>query len=268
MIFKFDFHSRFDFDSSYGIREKGTGVSKWNHGTRKRMECRICLEGPSENREQNPLISPCLCRGTARLVHVACLFQWIHQNLETNAVCSVCGCAYHVPVGLHAPYVAGSLALMEDSERAARLRMQRVHACRLAAMLGYGWAGVLSGMMVPYVYSCEKDMSGVAMISLVHVGVEIVFIVVMWSGYFLALQGHWRDTSFLRCVALVAGQSILRSLGVLSLVGKTWHTLGAAGLYLSTVSCGVAWTWFAMWHVFQKMKIPYLREEEVSNDRL
>jgi len=36
--------------------------------------CRICLSGPDP--ELGRLFSPCLCRGTQRHVHVACLDRW------------------------------------------------------------------------------------------------------------------------------------------------------------------------------------------------
>lgn len=44
------------------------------------MQCRICLlEG---NQENDPLISPCDCKGSIRFVHLECLRHWINGRLN------------------------------------------------------------------------------------------------------------------------------------------------------------------------------------------
>ncbi len=40
--------------------------------------CRICL-GDEENKT-NPLISPCMCAGTMKTIHVDCLKQWLNSK--------------------------------------------------------------------------------------------------------------------------------------------------------------------------------------------
>lgn len=51
------------------------------------MQCRFCLES------SGPMIEPCLCRGSVRYIHRACLNRWILQDGIINQerlVCSLC----------------------------------------------------------------------------------------------------------------------------------------------------------------------------------
>ena len=41
------------------------------------VPCRICLA--DSNSKSNPLISPCLCSGTMRCIHVLCLKEWLDR---------------------------------------------------------------------------------------------------------------------------------------------------------------------------------------------
>ena len=47
------------------------------------MECRICFM--TENTQNNPLISPCDCRGTLKYVHQNCLQHWREDDEERDA---------------------------------------------------------------------------------------------------------------------------------------------------------------------------------------
>ena len=42
--------------------------------------CKICL--CDEETEADPLISPCLCKGTCSLVHAGCLKNWINSKVK------------------------------------------------------------------------------------------------------------------------------------------------------------------------------------------
>jgi hypothetical protein len=48
--------------------------------------CRICMDGVSAEKELGSLISPCLCRGSMRWVHRACLDQWRHASANSRSV--------------------------------------------------------------------------------------------------------------------------------------------------------------------------------------
>ncbi|KAG2483397.1 hypothetical protein HYH03_017749 [Edaphochlamys debaryana] len=56
--------------------------------------CRICLD--SEVTAENPLISPCVCKGTAGFVHRACLHKWRKEKDGTPSFyrCEVCHFSY------------------------------------------------------------------------------------------------------------------------------------------------------------------------------
>ncbi|GAA5898641.1 hypothetical protein JCM6882_000886 [Rhodosporidiobolus microsporus] len=56
--------------------------------------CRICFDGPDE--EMGKLFSPCLCSGTSRFVHQACLEQWrqASRNARSFYACDLCKYQY------------------------------------------------------------------------------------------------------------------------------------------------------------------------------
>lgn len=60
--------------------------------------CRICLESEGDI----PLISPCLCRGSAGLCHSACLQTWLRTKEASKPSdllkCGVCKGRYHVKI--------------------------------------------------------------------------------------------------------------------------------------------------------------------------
>lgn len=55
--------------------------------------CRFCLE--SEEIAENPLIAPCLCRGSMRFVHRACLDEWRCTSFNPKALVSCTTCKAH-----------------------------------------------------------------------------------------------------------------------------------------------------------------------------
>ena len=59
-------------------------------------ECRICFE--NESTRENPLISPCLCRGTSKYVHKNCIQRWreVNNNTEYFWKCRECNHDYNL----------------------------------------------------------------------------------------------------------------------------------------------------------------------------
>jgi hypothetical protein len=51
------------------------------------MICRICFE---PNRKNNPLITPCSCKGSSEFVHSKCLEKWHSIEPDKGLTCSVC----------------------------------------------------------------------------------------------------------------------------------------------------------------------------------
>lgn len=58
----------------------------------ERGECRICAG--SESAPDNPLISPCKCAGTIKLVHIKCMQTW-HQS-KTSRECTANSALYTI----------------------------------------------------------------------------------------------------------------------------------------------------------------------------
>ncbi|KAG2453659.1 hypothetical protein HYH02_001872 [Chlamydomonas schloesseri] len=56
--------------------------------------CRICIE-PQTNKD-DPLVSPCLCKGSTRYIHRSCLAKWRAANVGTKAHyrCEICHFEY------------------------------------------------------------------------------------------------------------------------------------------------------------------------------
>ncbi|KAG8742645.1 hypothetical protein FRC10_001128 [Ceratobasidium sp. 414] len=67
-----------------------------NAKTPEEKQCRICFAGAEEEAELGRLISPCLCRGSIRYVHVSCLKQWRVMSQSSSAFwsCPQCGFRY------------------------------------------------------------------------------------------------------------------------------------------------------------------------------
>ena len=45
--------------------------------------CRICLSG-EEDSEKNPLICPCICKGSMKYIHYYCLKNWLNLKIESE----------------------------------------------------------------------------------------------------------------------------------------------------------------------------------------
>lgn len=56
--------------------------------------CRICLDGDNES-ELGRLISPCLCKGSSRYIHLKCLEQWREMSPRKESFYRCDTCHYH-----------------------------------------------------------------------------------------------------------------------------------------------------------------------------
>ncbi|WAQ97082.1 MARH8-like protein [Mya arenaria] len=56
--------------------------------------CRICQCDSCEIQKESPLISPCLCSGSLKFVHQACLQKWIKSS--DKLTCELCMYEYHM----------------------------------------------------------------------------------------------------------------------------------------------------------------------------
>ncbi|KAK0408183.1 hypothetical protein QR680_003816 [Steinernema hermaphroditum] len=57
-------------------------------------ECRICYLPSTDDQ---PLLHPCLCRGTQKYIHEACILRFDELNPNRGLQCSVCGYRYRFP---------------------------------------------------------------------------------------------------------------------------------------------------------------------------
>eukprot|EP00834_Sanchytrium_tribonematis_P003751 NODE_156_length_15158_cov_0.791553.p8 type:complete len:194 gc:universal NODE_156_length_15158_cov_0.791553:14238-14819(+) len=76
-------------------------------------QCRICYD--SENQEE--LISPCLCKGSQKWVHVECLNEWRATSQQSFYKCPTCKYEYRVERTqwakyVHHPYTLVALTLI------------------------------------------------------------------------------------------------------------------------------------------------------------
>ncbi|KAJ9095712.1 hypothetical protein QFC21_005584 [Naganishia friedmannii] len=69
-----------------------------NGQVEEERQCRICFGGTDEEADCGRLISPCLCSGSMRHVHVGCLQQWrgTGRNRKAFMECSACGFRYRL----------------------------------------------------------------------------------------------------------------------------------------------------------------------------
>ena len=56
-------------------------------------QCRFCLQ--DNQKKENPLLSPCDCKGSLAFVHLYCLQKWIIINPQKNGIfCGICMSPY------------------------------------------------------------------------------------------------------------------------------------------------------------------------------
>mmetsp|Transcript_15898 Transcript_15898/g.23043 ORF Transcript_15898/g.23043 Transcript_15898/m.23043 type:complete len:378 (+) Transcript_15898:11-1144(+) len=76
--------------NSQGCPETAKGIPEPKSGRSLGEEfCRICLSTAFS--DENPLVSPCSCTGSMKLIHVSCLQYWVSSRLKVtqrNFVCS------------------------------------------------------------------------------------------------------------------------------------------------------------------------------------
>ena len=73
-----------------------TAATAATAATASKSQCRFCLESDEEG-EENPLINPCDCKGSAKYVHWDCLRRWAKTNPVANGhSCKVCTSEFHV----------------------------------------------------------------------------------------------------------------------------------------------------------------------------
>ncbi|EJT52756.1 hypothetical protein A1Q1_02091 [Trichosporon asahii var. asahii CBS 2479] len=77
----------------------------------KERSCRICFGGVDEEGEMGRLMSPCLCSGSMRYVHVQCLAMWRAKNSKTFLECPQCKYTYVLRRGKWGDFILSSRAL-------------------------------------------------------------------------------------------------------------------------------------------------------------
>ena len=106
-------HSKFIHQGGLGTTFKLPSDKDWPVYSKNKSEelesmdsacCRICLS--DEDSGENPLISPCLCAGTMRVIHIGCLQKWlkskvthkVHKNTKIykwkSLMCELCKFKY------------------------------------------------------------------------------------------------------------------------------------------------------------------------------
>jgi RING-variant domain len=64
------------------------------------MECRFCLEEGSLTCKLNPLIEPCICKGSVAFVHTECLMRWRNTTIrvDQDIMCPICNSVYKLQI--------------------------------------------------------------------------------------------------------------------------------------------------------------------------
>ncbi|KAG0247497.1 hypothetical protein BG011_001388 [Mortierella polycephala] len=84
-----------------------------NDPSMEERQCRICLGGADEEDTLGRLISPCLCKGSMKYVHVECLNAWRARSpkRESHYKCDTCKYAFSFRRTSFAHYLAHPLTL-------------------------------------------------------------------------------------------------------------------------------------------------------------
>lgn len=73
--------------------------------------CRICQCDVSDIDESSPLIAPCLCMGSMKFVHQACLQKWIKSSDKSS--CELCKYEYKMTTKTK-PFIKVCTSMFED----------------------------------------------------------------------------------------------------------------------------------------------------------
>ena len=63
-------------------KENSQNIVKPTIKIKKNKVCRICYGDDSE--KDNPLISPCICKGSMKYIHLKCLKNWLNSKIESE----------------------------------------------------------------------------------------------------------------------------------------------------------------------------------------
>ncbi|BGP19212.1 hypothetical protein JCM10213v2_007299 [Rhodosporidiobolus nylandii] len=106
----------------FGTQEKGVDIERKRSdgytgadqpavqrmGGEEEEACRYCFDG-EEDSDTGKLFAPCMCKGTIRLVHPACLEDWrTRTEGDGLLLCGVCGYRYRLKGGF---WARGGLSL-------------------------------------------------------------------------------------------------------------------------------------------------------------
>lgn len=146
-----------DVQPDLGLDDSSTVCTRIDPEMESRC-CRICLlEGPGED---DPLITPCMCKGSIEYVHLKCLRYWTNSrlNLSDNPLgsyfyrpltCELCKTAYPTYVSfdnkrlplMQVPKTQPPYVVLENMIRDTRAHSRGLHIISLAEkalMLGRG----------------------------------------------------------------------------------------------------------------------------------
>jgi hypothetical protein len=76
-----------DFHSLVPNEEEGSEEAEDEEEETGAAPCRVCLSDKTS--ADNPMLAPCNCAGTMRLIHLKCLQQWLRSRLATKASANV-----------------------------------------------------------------------------------------------------------------------------------------------------------------------------------
>ena len=70
-------------DSISNLILPDSSIKSKNANSDKKKVCRICYCG-DEKEENNPLLCPCICKGSMKYIHYKCLKNWLNSKIESN----------------------------------------------------------------------------------------------------------------------------------------------------------------------------------------
>ena len=152
-------------------------------GDVSKLECRYCFE-PQVDAEADPLIHPCLCKGSAAVAHTRCIQRWTRES--KSPTCEIC--KGPLIVAFRAPAPGESKRAVTAEEWIAEEGIVRTpdedQAVEEARLHLYRTA---SGHLTPRTRRWERSvrvMNTVILASFAaSLGLLIVFLVINWKGY-------------------------------------------------------------------------------------
>jgi len=156
-------------------------------------ECRICQstedELPEEERDVNPMVSPCDCNGSLKYVHKECVIEWMRTSGQL--ICGVCRTQYNA-----FPFVRNGLSfgrfLADDPKHRLILSLHAIVSLVFALISVKLWT------LLPQIWfrmQFNRKLRKYFFSLIILYPIEVILITISWTIWYFTFK-RWQNDNF------------------------------------------------------------------------